>query len=119
MSFRYKGVRVELRGSCKYSQYELAGVKDTSNGDLIATDINGYRASLYTLDPGRIIFWSDGKINYSLYIYVTATDDDVNDIVKQISFESRYEERDDVKIRQLMKESNLQRKSSRYFVIKI
>lgn len=97
VSFRYKGVRVELRGSCKYSQYELAGVKDTSNGDLIATDINGYRASLYTLDPGRIIFWSDGKINYSLYIYVTATDDDVNNIVKQISFESRYEERDDVK----------------------
>ena len=97
VSFRYKGVRVELRGSCKYSQYELAGVKDTSNGDLIATDINGYRASLYTLDPGRIIFWSDGKINYSLYIYVTATDDDVNEIVKQISFESRYEERDDVK----------------------
>ena len=83
VSFRYKGVRVELRGSCKYSQYELAGVKDTSNGDLIATDINGYRASLYTLDPGRIIFWSDGKINYSLYIYVTATDDERDDVKNQ------------------------------------
>ena len=71
VSFRYKGVRVELRGSCKYSQYELAGVKDTSNGDLIATDINGYRASLYTLDPGRIIFWSDGKINYSCLLYTS------------------------------------------------
>ena len=37
VSFRYNGVRVELRGSCKYSQYQLAGVEDTSNGDLIAT----------------------------------------------------------------------------------
>lgn len=97
VSFRYNGVRVELRGSCKYSQYQLAGVEDTSNGDLIATDINGYRASLYTLDPGRIIFWSDGEINYSLYIYVTATDDVVKNIMKHISFESRYGERDDVK----------------------
>lgn len=96
VDFRYNGVRVELRGSCKYSQYDLAGVKDTSNGDLIATDVEGYSASLYTLDPGRVMFWSDGEINYSLYVYVTATDDVVNDILTHISFESRYDERADV-----------------------
>lgn len=96
VSFRYNGVRVELRGSCKYSQYELAGIEDTSNGDLIATSVEGYRASLYTLNPGRIIFWSDDQINYSLYVYVTATDDVVKEILNHVTFENRYDQRDDV-----------------------
>ncbi len=97
VSFRYNGVRVEFRGSYKYSQYELAGVEDSSNGNLITTDIDGCSASLYTLDPGRIVFWSEGHINYSLYVYVTATDDVVRDILTHISFESRYDQRADVK----------------------
>ena len=98
VSFRYNGVRVEFRGSYKYSQYELAGVEDSSNGNLITTDIDGCIATLYTLDPGRIVFWSEGHINYSLYVYVTATDDVVGDILTHISFESRYDQRSDVKV---------------------
>lgn len=97
VSFRYNGVKVELRGSCKYKEYELAGIEDNSNGDMIVTDIQGCNAAYYTLDPGRIAFWSDGQINYSLLIYVTATDDVVKNIVSDVVFENRYEQRADVK----------------------
>ena len=64
VSFRYSGVKVELRGSCKYEMYDLAGVENTSNGDMITGNIQGYSATYYTLTPGRIAFWSDGTINY-------------------------------------------------------
>jgi len=97
VSFRYNGVKVELRGSCKYKEYELAGIKDNSNGNMIVTDIQGCNATFYTLDPGRAGFWSDGQINYSLFIYVTATDDVMKNIVSDVVFENRYEQRADVK----------------------
>ena len=63
VSFRYSGVKVELRG---------------------------------TLTPGRIAFWSDGTINYSLYIYVTASDEVLNEVLSHIVFENRYTDRADV-----------------------
>lgn len=96
VSFRYSGVRVEFRASCKYEKYELAGIENTSNGDMIISNIEGLNATYYTLDPGRIAFWSDGTINYSLYIYVTATDEVLNEIIDIIEFENRYGERSDV-----------------------
>lgn len=96
MSFRYSGVKVELRGSCKYEMYDLAGVENTSNGDMITGNIQGYSATYYTLTPGRIAFWSDGTINYSLYIYVTASDEVLNEVLSHIVFENRYTDRADV-----------------------
>lgn len=97
VSFRYNGVKTELRGSYKYESYTLAGVNNTSNGDMIYTDVQGCHATFYTLNPGRIAFWSDGTINYSLYVYVTATDEVLRDILTHITFENRYMERLDVK----------------------
>ena len=96
VSFRYSGVKVELRGSCKYEMYDLAGVENTSNGDMITGNIQGYSATYYTLNPGRIAFWSDGTINYSLYIYVTASDEVLNEVLSHIVFENRYTDRADV-----------------------
>lgn len=96
VSFRYSGVKVELRGSCKYEMYDLAGVENTSNGDMITGNIQGYSATYYTLTPGRIAFWSDGTINYSLYIYVTASDEVLNEVLSHIVFENRYTDRADV-----------------------
>ena len=96
VSFRYSGVKFELRGSCKYEMYDLAGVENTSNGDMITGNIQGYSATYYTLTPGRIAFWSDGTINYSLYIYVTASDEVLNEVLSHIVFENRYTDRADV-----------------------
>lgn len=96
VSFRYSGVKVELRGSCKYEMYDLAGVENTSNGDMITGNIQGYSATYYTLTPGRIAFWSDGTINYSIYIYVTASDEVLNEVLSHIVFENRYTDRADV-----------------------
>lgn len=97
VSFRYTGVRVEFRASCKYERYELAGVEDTGNGDMIVSNVNGWNATFFTLDPGRAAFWSDENINYSLYIYVTSTDDVLNEILSLVEFEDRYSQREDVK----------------------
>ena len=54
------------------------------------------RQTYYTLTPGRIAFWSDGTINYSLYIYVTASDEVLNEVLSHIVFENRYTDRADV-----------------------
>lgn len=99
VSFRYNGIKVELRGSYKYKEYELAGIDNTSNGDMIVTNVHSCPATFYTLNPGRIAFWNDDKINYSLYIYVTATDDVLADVLSDIKFENRYDDRADVKDR--------------------
>lgn len=96
VAFRYTGVRVEYRASCKYEGYELAGVEDTSKGDMIVAGVGGLNATFYTLDPGRVAFWSDGTVNYSLYIYVTASNDVLNSILELVRFENRYKERSDV-----------------------
>jgi hypothetical protein len=96
VSFRYNGIRGEFRASCKYDKYDLAGIEDSSNGDMIVTSVEGYNASLYTLNPGRTVFWSDGTINYSLYMYVTCSDEVVDDILSLLTFENRYDKRADV-----------------------
>lgn len=96
VSFRYNGVKAELRGSGVYDEYELAGVENTSNGDMIVTSVQGCSATFYTLDPGRIAFWSKGAVNFSLYVYVTATDEVLRDIISHVVFDDRFSERADV-----------------------
>jgi hypothetical protein len=96
VSFRYNGVRAEFRASCKYEEYELAGIENNSNGDMIVTSVDGYNAAMYTLDPGRVVFWNDGTIYYSLYVYVTSSDEVTNDILTKLKFENRYDKRADV-----------------------
>lgn len=97
VSFRYTGVKAELRGSCKYDGYELAGIDNNSNGNAMVTDAGGLMATVYTLDPGRVVFWTDGTINYCLHIFVTATDEVVEEILDSVKFENRYSDRADVK----------------------
>lgn len=111
VSFRYNGVKAELRGSCKYKEYELAGIENNSNGDMVVKDVHGCVSSYYTLDPGRVVFWEDENINYSLYIYVTAADSVLDDILSKVTFESRYNDRPDV-----MEENDI---NSRKFAEKI
>lgn len=104
VSFIYNGLECELRGSCKYKGYDLAKVENTSDGDMLSTSINGYGATYYTLNPGRIVFWSDEHINYSLYTYVTTLDDVVKEITEHIIFQDYYNSRADV-TRQTIDES--------------
>lgn len=96
ISFVYNGLDCEFRGSCIYKDYDLAKVKNTSTGDILSTSVGGYGATYYTLVPGRIVFWNDEHVNYSLYTYVTATDDVVKEIVECLTFENHYDERADV-----------------------
>lgn len=96
MRFTYNGLACELRGSSVYSDYDLAGVLNSSDGNVIIQRIGECIASIYTLNPGRIIFWNDGQINYSLYIKVTADDEVVKGILSDIVFENHYNERADV-----------------------
>lgn len=94
--FVYGGLDCELRGSSVYSEYELAGFPNTSDGNVVLESVGDCFASIYTLDPGRVVFWEDGQIHYSLYIYVTAEDDIVREILSNVIFENHYTERSDV-----------------------
>jgi hypothetical protein len=96
IDFVYNGLKCELKGSSKYSKYELAGVSDTSTDSVISTSIGGCNAVYFTLQPGRVVFWDDGTIFYSLYTYVTAEDSVINDIIDHVVFENHYNERADV-----------------------
>lgn len=96
MKFVHNGLTCELRGSTVYSDYDLAGVLNTSDGNIVVGRIGNCFASIYTLNPGRIVFWDDGQINYSLYIYVTADDEVVKGILSDVVFENHYNERADV-----------------------
>jgi hypothetical protein len=96
VSFVYNGLNCELRGSSIYKSYELAGIEDTSTGNIKVGGVNGYNATYYTLNPGRVVFWNDDNIHYSLYIYVTAEDSVVDSILNYITFEDHYNERLDV-----------------------
>lgn len=58
--------------------------------------VQGYNATYYKLNPGRVVFWSDTNIHYCLYIYVTAEDSVVDSILPLLSFEDHYDEREDV-----------------------
>lgn len=96
MKFVYNGLDCELRGSTVYSEYDLAGVVNTSNGNVVIEQIGSCFAFIYTLSPGRIVFWNDGQIYYSLYVYVTADDEVVKGILADVVFENHYDERADV-----------------------
>lgn len=97
VSFRYNGVKAELRGSCKYKEFELAGVDDTGSGNVSIKTVQGCAATYIILNPGRVVFWEDKNISYSLYLYVTSADEVLDEILSQVTFESRYNDRPDVK----------------------
>ncbi len=97
VSFIYNGIDCCFRASAVYSNYDLAGVEDSSVGDMVATTVNGYNATYYKLNPGRVVFWKDDNINYCLYVYVTASDDVLDSITDILIFENHYSERTDVK----------------------
>ena len=96
VDFIYNGINCCFRASTIYSDYELAGVENTSTGDMVATSVNGYNATYYKLNPGRVAFWKDDNINYCLYVYVTASDEVLNSITSLLIFENHYSERADV-----------------------
>lgn len=97
VGFIYNGISCELRGSTVYSGYELAGVEGSADSNIVVTSIGGYNATYYKLSPGRLVTWTDGEINYCLYVYVTADDSVLNSIVPYLIFENHYDEREDVK----------------------
>ncbi len=96
VSFVYNGIDCELRASTVYKEYELAGVENTSSESSLSTSVKGYSAVYYRLNPGRIVFWNDDNINYSLYLYVTANDEVVDSIADCLIIENHYSERRDV-----------------------
>lgn len=97
VSFVYNGIECQFRGSCTYDGYVLAGINDTSTGNMISTYVKGYGATYFTLVPGRIVFWDAGHVNYSFYTFVTASDDIIQEITECLTFEDCYNERADVK----------------------
>lgn len=96
VGFIYNGIRCDFRASNVYSDYELAGVENTASGNMVATTVGGYNAAYYKLSPGRVVFWKDDNINYSLYVYVTADDTVLDSITELLIFENHYSERADV-----------------------
>ncbi len=96
VSFVYNGIQCQFRGSAVYSDFELAGVENNGMGDMLITTVGGYNATYYKLNPGRVVFWSDENIHYSLYVYVTAEDSVLDSIVSYLKFENHYDERADV-----------------------
>lgn len=96
VSFVYNGIQCQFRGSAVYSDFELAGVENNGMGDMLITTVGGYNATYYKLNPGRVVFWSDENIHYSLYVYVTAEDSVLDGIVSYLKFENHYDERADV-----------------------
>jgi hypothetical protein len=68
VSFIYNGINCELRGSSVYKGYELVGKDDTSTGDIVITNIDGYSATYCTLKPGRVVFWEDEYILFIVHI---------------------------------------------------
>jgi hypothetical protein len=97
VSFEYNGIDCELRGSSMYSNYELVGKEDTSTGDITVGSVGGCGATYYTLKPGRVVFWNDDNIYYALYVYVTADNSVLENIIPYLIFENHYFERPDVK----------------------
>ena len=79
------------------SQNDMAGVQNNGDGNMVVTSVGSYNATYYKLDPGRVVFWSDENIHYSLYVYVTAEDSVLEEILSNLIFENHYTERADVK----------------------
>lgn len=97
VKFTYNGLQCELRGSCSLSDMELAGLVGAETSENFTfTYIDTYPATYYTLNPGRLVAWSAGNVNYVIYTYVTTTDSVLEDIISCIEFEDHYTERQDV-----------------------
>lgn len=96
VKFVYNGIDCQFLASTVYSDFDLAGVSNTGTGDMLVSAVQGYNATYYKLNPGRVVFWSDENIHYCLYIYVTAEDSVVDNILPLLLFENHYDEREDV-----------------------
>lgn len=96
IKFVYNGIDCQFLASAVYSDFDLAGVTNTGTGDMLVSGVQGYNATYYKLNPGRVVFWSDTNIHYCLYIYVTAEDSVVDSILPLLSFEDHYDKREDV-----------------------
>ena len=94
IKFVYNGIDCQFLASAVYSDFDLAGVTNTGTGDMLVSGVQGYNATYYKLNPGRVVFWSDTNIHYCLYIYVTAEDSVVDSILPLLSFEDHYDERE-------------------------
>lgn len=96
VKFVYNGIDCQFLASTVYRDFDLAGVSNTGTGDMLVSAVQGYNATYYKLNPGRVVFWSDENIHYCLYIYVTAEDSVVDNILPLLLFENHYDEREDV-----------------------
>lgn len=97
VNFKYNGLQCQFRGSAVHNEFDLAGVQNNGDGNMVVTSVGSYNATYYKLDPGRVVFWSDENIHYSLYVYVTAEDSVLEEILSNLTFENHYTERADVK----------------------
>ena len=97
VNFKYNGLQCQFRGSAVHNEFDLAGVQNNGDGNMVVTSVGSYNATYYKLDPGRVVFWSDENIHYSLYVYVTAEDYVLEEILSNLIFENHYTERADVK----------------------
>ena len=97
VNFKYNGLQCQFRGSAVHNEFDLAGVQNNGDGNMVVTSVGSYNATYYKLDPGRVVFWSDENIHYSLYVYVTAEDSVLEEILSNLIFENHYTERADVK----------------------
>lgn len=97
VNFIYNGLQCQFRGSAVHNEFDLAGVQNNGDGNMVVTSVGSYNATYYKLDPGRVVFWSDENIHYSLYVYVTAEDSVLEEILSNLIFENHYTERADVK----------------------
>lgn len=97
VNFKYNGLQCQFGGSAVHNEFDLAGVQNNGDGNMVVTSVGSYNATYYKLDPGRVVFWSDENIHYSLYVYVTAEDSVLEEILSNLIFENHYTERADVK----------------------
>ena len=97
VNFKYNGLQCQFRGSAVHNEFDLAGVQNNGDGNMVVTSVGSYNATYYKLDPGRVVFWSDENIHYGLYVYVTAEDSVLEEILSNLIFENHYTERADVK----------------------
>lgn len=97
VNFKYNGLQCQFRGSAVHNEFDLAGVQNNGDGNMVVTSVGSYNATYYKLDPGRVVFWSDENIHYSLYVYVTAEDSVLEEILSNLIFENHYTDRADVK----------------------
>ena len=97
VNFKYNGIQCQFRGSAVYDEFDLAGVQNNGDGNMVVTSVGGYNATYYKLDPGRVVFWSDENIHYSLYVYVPAEASVLEEILSDLKFANHYTKHADIK----------------------